>query len=51
MNNKELNDGWIQNYIISDPNNEIFDLYKDKKIFYYALLYQSCFKPANRSYV
>jgi hypothetical protein len=30
MNNKELNEEEIQIYILSDPNNEISDLYKDK---------------------
>jgi hypothetical protein len=32
MNNKELNEeATIQNNVLSDPNNEIFDLYKDKE--------------------
>ena len=30
MNGKELNDEEIQNYILSDPNNEIINLYQDK---------------------
>jgi hypothetical protein len=39
MNNKELNEEAIQNYILSDPNNEIMNLYQDKtelfRIYYY----------------
>ena len=31
MNNKELNEEEIQNYIISDPKNEIVIFYQDKK--------------------
>ena len=31
MNNKELNEEEIQNYILSDPENEIVIFYKDKR--------------------
>jgi len=31
MNNKELNEEEIQNYILSDPENEIVLFYKDKR--------------------
>jgi hypothetical protein len=31
MNKKELNEEEIRNYILSDPNNEIMNLYQDKK--------------------
>ncbi len=31
INNKELTEEEIQNYILSDPNNEIMNLYQDKR--------------------
>ena len=31
MNNKELNEEEIQNYILSDPENEIMTFYQDKR--------------------
>ncbi len=31
LNGKELNEEEIQNFILSDPNNEIINLYQDKK--------------------
>ncbi len=33
MNNKELNEEEIPNYILSDPSNEIMTFYQDKKNF------------------
>ncbi len=39
MNGKELNEEEIQNYVLSDPNNEIMIFYQDKKELFNAQFY------------
>jgi hypothetical protein len=43
MNKKELNEEEIQNYILSDLNNEIVNLYQEKKEFFNIIIISELF--------
>ncbi len=43
MNGKELNEEEIQTFILSDPNNEIINLYQDKKELFRMIIISKLF--------